>query len=87
MGSIFLLLYVLSGTSGVALGAFGAHGLKARLSPDRLDTFETGVRYQITHALVLLVTNILAALFPISPFPSIAGWLFFARTLLFSGSF
>ncbi|MCJ7658550.1 MAG: DUF423 domain-containing protein [Anaerolineales bacterium] len=66
--------------------AFGAHGLKARLRPDRLETFETGVRYHIIHALALLATGILAALFPTSPFPAVAGWLFIAGTLLFSGS-
>ena len=86
LGSIFLLFGGLSGSLGVALGAFGAHGLKARLRPDRLETFETGVRYHIIHALALLATGILAALFPTSPFPAVAGWLFIAGTLLFSGS-
>jgi uncharacterized membrane protein YgdD (TMEM256/DUF423 family) len=51
-----------------------------------LETFETGVRYHIIHALALLATGILAALFPTSPFPAVAGWLFIAGTLLFSGS-
>ena len=39
---------------GVALGAFGAHGLRDRLSPEMLAVFETGVRYQMYHALALL---------------------------------
>ena len=39
---------------GVALGAFGAHGLRARLSPEMLGTFETGVRYQIYHGLAIM---------------------------------
>jgi len=86
MGPIFLLLGGISGGISVAFGAFGAHGLKPRLSPDRLDTFETGVRYQIYHALALLVTGILASMYSTSPFPVAAGWLFIAGTLLFSGS-
>jgi uncharacterized membrane protein YgdD (TMEM256/DUF423 family) len=86
MGSIFLLLGGLSGALSVALGAFGAHGLKARLRPGRLETFDTSVRYQIYHALALLATGTLATLFPMSLYPSLAGWLFIAGTLLFSGS-
>ena len=86
MGLIFLLLGGISGAISVALGAFGAHGLKPRLRPDRLDTFETGVRYQIYHALALIVAAVLVTLFPTSPYPVAAGWLFIAGTLLFSGS-
>ena len=86
MTQLFLLLGGISGGLSVALGAFGAHGLKARLSPDQLETFETGVRYQITHSLALLAAGILATLFPASPYPAVAGWLFIAGTILFSGS-
>ena len=42
------------GALGVALGAFGAHGLKRRVGPEQLAIFETGVRYQLVHALALL---------------------------------
>jgi uncharacterized membrane protein YgdD (TMEM256/DUF423 family) len=42
------------GASGVVLGAFGAHGLSSRLSPDRLATWETGVQYHLLHAVALL---------------------------------
>jgi uncharacterized membrane protein YgdD (TMEM256/DUF423 family) len=51
-----------------------------------LDTFETGVRYQIYHALALIVAAVLVTLFPASPYPIAAGWLFIAGTFLFSGS-
>jgi uncharacterized membrane protein YgdD (TMEM256/DUF423 family) len=51
---LFFSLGALSGFIAVALGAFAAHGLKARLSPDLLNTFEIGVRYQMFHALALL---------------------------------
>ena len=43
----------LAGFTGVALGAFAAHGLEARLAPDMLAVFETGARYQMYHALAL----------------------------------
>jgi hypothetical protein len=45
---------------GVAAGAFGAHALRARLGPSDLVTFETAVRYQMYHALGLLLTGLLA---------------------------
>jgi uncharacterized membrane protein YgdD (TMEM256/DUF423 family) len=43
---------------GVVLGAFGAHALKSVLTPDKLQSFETGVRYQIIHALALITLSI-----------------------------
>jgi uncharacterized membrane protein YgdD (TMEM256/DUF423 family) len=51
---VFFLLGSLFGALGVGLGAFGAHALKERLSADMLSTFETGVRYQMYHALALV---------------------------------
>lgn len=48
------------GFLGVGLGAFGAHALKSRLSPELLDVFETGVRYQMYHALALLGVGLAA---------------------------
>ena len=54
MDRTFLFVGALMGFVGVGLGAFGAHGLKGRLSPDMLAVFETGVRYQMYHALALL---------------------------------
>jgi uncharacterized membrane protein YgdD (TMEM256/DUF423 family) len=75
----------LLGGSGVALGAFAAHALRARLSAERLVTFETGVRYQMYHALALLALAWAVANWPergLAP----AGWLMVAGTVLFSGS-
>jgi uncharacterized membrane protein YgdD (TMEM256/DUF423 family) len=69
----------------VAGGAFGAHSLKAILTPDMLAVFETGVRYQMYHALALLVVGWAAHQYPPASF-HIAGWLFVAGILLFSGS-
>ena len=70
---------------GVALGAFGAHALKARLSPEDLVTFETGVRYQMYHALALLLVASFLARGPSSA-GNLAGWAFSVGILLFSGS-
>ena len=54
MERFFLAAGAIAAMLGVALGAFGAHALRARLSPELLATFETGVRYQMYHALALL---------------------------------
>jgi uncharacterized membrane protein YgdD (TMEM256/DUF423 family) len=59
-GRRWLRLGALSGFTAVGLGAFGAHALKARLTPEMLAIFETGVRYQMYHALALLAVGILA---------------------------
>ena len=86
MISLFILLGSLSGGIGVALGAFGAHALKNRLQPGQLETFETGVRYQMFHALALLATGLIALQWTDSSFPDLAGWMFLIGTFLFSGS-
>ncbi|ANM30614.1 membrane protein [Acidobacteria bacterium Mor1] len=71
---------------GVAIGAFGAHGLENVVSdPGRLETFETGARYQMYHALALLAVGWAGTRWK-SPLISIAGWLFLVGTLIFSGS-
>ncbi len=70
---------------GVAFGAFGAHALKARLTPDLLDIFETGVRYQMYHAFALFVAAWGWFRWPRRGFV-IAGWLFAAGIVVFSGS-
>jgi uncharacterized membrane protein YgdD (TMEM256/DUF423 family) len=63
----------------VALGAFAAHGLKARLTPEMLTIFETGVRYHVYHALALLALGAARG-------PEKAGWCFVAGIVVFSGS-
>ena len=85
MDRTFMFVGALMGCVGVGLGAFGAHALKGRLSPDMLAVFETGVRYQMYHALALLAT---AALMARSDGRAVvvAGWSFTAGILLFSGS-
>lgn len=70
---------------GVLFGAFGAHGLKNIVSPERIDIFETATRYQIYHALALLLTGMLLYFRKTSLMP-IAGYLFIAGVACFSGS-
>ncbi len=70
---------------GVAAGAFGAHALRARLAPDLLAVFETGVRYQMYHAFGLLAVAWAVTRWP-GPLAQWAGWLFLVGTTLFSGS-
>ena len=86
MEQLFFALGALSGGVAVALGAFGAHALKSHLSPESLATYETGVRYQIYHALALLAAAYAGARWPASSWPGVAGWAFVIGTLLFSGS-
>lgn len=78
-------LGALLGFTGVAAGAFGAHALKNKLTQEMFTVFEAGVRYQMYHALAILIVALLAALIP-SSLLNAAGWLFFAGTLIFSGS-
>jgi uncharacterized membrane protein YgdD (TMEM256/DUF423 family) len=85
MDRLFFLMGALSAMIAVAAGAFGAHALRTRLSPDYLAVFETAARYQMYHALALLAVAWAAARWPGS-LPNAAGWLFVAGTLLFSGS-
>jgi uncharacterized membrane protein YgdD (TMEM256/DUF423 family) len=72
------------GALAVAAGAFGAHGLKDHVTPDRLVTWETGARYHLIHAVVLL----LLALLPeqTAAIPRAVFWLFLAGIFIFSGS-
>ncbi|OYW19631.1 MAG: hypothetical protein B7Z54_03345 [Sphingobacteriales bacterium 12-47-4] len=69
----------------VALGAFGAHGLKKIVPPEAVDTFQTGVQYQMIHALALILAGILVEKFS-SRFLSYAAICFGLGILLFSGS-
>ena len=75
----------LLGALGIILGAFAAHGLKARLEPDALEIFRTGAYYQMVHAIALLLTGLLA-LHRQSPKTPLAAWLFLLGIMLFCGS-
>ena len=86
MDKVFFVIGSIAAGLAVALGAFGAHGLRASLSADMLANFETGVRYQMYHALGLLAVAFAVTRWPGSTLPTIAGWLFVAGMILFSGS-
>jgi uncharacterized membrane protein YgdD (TMEM256/DUF423 family) len=85
MERIFFFIGALSAGLGVAAGAFGAHALKARLSAEMLATFEVGVRYQMYHALGLIVVAWVQTKWPSTLVVS-SGWCFVLGTILFSGS-
>ncbi|PVZ15520.1 MULTISPECIES: DUF423 domain-containing protein [unclassified Pseudomonas] len=85
MLKIFLMLAAFFGFTGVGLGAFAAHGLKSRLTPEYLAIFQTGVQYQLIHALALFGVALLANHLP----GRLVGWagaLFTLGIVLFSGS-
>ena len=81
---VFAAGSILAGLA-VVFGAFGAHALEAHLSPDLLGTFETGVRYQMYHAFALIAVAWVVTRWP-GPHGAVAGWLFLAGTVIFSGS-
>jgi len=86
MDRAFGLVGAALGFMAVALGAFGAHLLEARLSGRDLGIYETAVRYQMYHALALIL---IAALIPRSAAPALlssAGWAFIVGVFVFSGS-
>ena len=75
------------GFLGVAIGAFGAHGLKARLDAlGTMATFHTGVEYHFYHALALLAVGMMWGALPPSRAANVAGWAFLVGVILFSGS-
>ncbi|VVO05888.1 DUF423 domain-containing protein [Pseudomonas fluorescens] len=81
----FLMLAAFFGFTGVALGAFAAHGLKSRLTAEYLAIFHTGVTYQLVHTLALLGVALLATQMP-GRLIAWAGGSFAIGILLFSGS-
>jgi uncharacterized membrane protein YgdD (TMEM256/DUF423 family) len=82
----FLLIGAILGFLGVAFGAFGAHGLRSRLTPEMLAVFETGVRYQMYHVFALLIVAAAIGHAGAARLLVLAGWSFVAGILIFSGS-
>lgn len=83
--SIWIVIGAILGFLSVALGAFGAHGLRSKVTPELLSSFETGARYQMYHSLALILVGILAN-HSSSPLLEWSGRLFLAGVVLFSGS-
>lgn len=85
MDRIFAGIGAALALSGVVLGAFGAHGLKTRLSAEMLEVFETGIRYHMYHAFGLFAVAWVIGRWP-SGAATTAGWLMLAGVIIFSGS-
>jgi uncharacterized membrane protein YgdD (TMEM256/DUF423 family) len=83
---LFLILGGINAALVVMLGAFGAHGLKARMTAEMLAVYQTGVHYHLFHALGLLAVGIVALHIVDSVYLKWAGWLMLAGIILFSGS-
>ncbi len=86
MPKTFLLLGTINTFICIALGAFGAHGLKQILTTDKLAVFEIGVQYHLYHALGMLVIGLLLLYFPKSRMIAASGWLMLLGIMLFSGT-
>ena len=82
----FIIIGAINAFLAVALGAFGAHGLKDRLDAHYLDIWKTGVTYQMFHATGLLIIGFLLGKVPASSLFSWSGWLMLAGIIFFSGS-
>jgi uncharacterized membrane protein YgdD (TMEM256/DUF423 family) len=85
MQKIFLVIGTVLAGLAVVLGAFGAHGLQKVVSPERVAVYQTGVQYQMYHALALVLIGILSERI-LNSFLSYAGVFFVAGVVLFSGS-
>jgi uncharacterized membrane protein YgdD (TMEM256/DUF423 family) len=83
---LFVVLGALSAALAVALGAFGAHALRARLPADLLAVYRTGVEYHFYHALGLVLVGLALQHLPESGPLKAAGWAMVAGIVLFSGS-
>lgn len=83
---LFLAIGSIAALLAVALGAFGAHGLKARIAPELLAVYKTGVEYHFYHALGLILVGLAAFHLRGSAYLRGAGWAMLAGIVLFSGS-
>ncbi|WP_413174457.1 DUF423 domain-containing protein [Anabaena azotica] len=87
MTQIFFTIAAIFGGLSVAAGAFGAHALREKVSERMLEIFDTGARYQMYHALALLLVAILISRLETPPATLfISGWLFIIGVTIFSGS-
>jgi uncharacterized membrane protein YgdD (TMEM256/DUF423 family) len=83
---LFIILGAINAFLSVALGAFGAHGLEGKLEPKYLETWKTGVTYQMFHATGILIVGVLLGKLPANALLSWSGWLMAIGIILFSGS-
>jgi uncharacterized membrane protein YgdD (TMEM256/DUF423 family) len=83
---LFVAIGCIAALLAVAIGAFGAHGLKSRIAPELMPIYKTGVEYHFYHALGLILVGLAALQLPRSPSLRGAGWAMLAGIVLFSGS-
>ena len=87
MTQFFLTIAAIFGGLSVAGGAFGAHALREKISERSLEIFDTGARYQMYHAIALLLVAILMSRLETPPTALlVSGWLFIIGVVIFSGS-
>jgi len=86
MDKLYIAMGSFAAFIGVGLGAFGAHGLRDRLSDHMLATWQTGVNYHLVHALGLILVGVILHLFQGTGSLKLVGWLFLTGIILFSGS-
>ena len=86
MAKFYLALGCINAMLVVIIGAFGAHGLKVRLSVENMAVFQTAVQYHFYHAVGLILIGLIALQMPISPYLRWSAWLMLMGIVLFSGS-
>ena len=86
MSKLVIMLAGINGFLAVSLGAFAAHALRDRLSPELLNTFQTGVQYHMYHALALFGIGLMMINFPASSILRTSAYLMLAGLVFFSGS-
>lgn len=86
MAKLFLVSASLSGFFAVALGAFGAHGLKNKLSPEMLNVYQTAVQYHFYHTFALALVGLLCLHMSDTALLRVSGYGFMAGMVLFCGS-
>jgi len=82
----FIIIGAINALLSVALGAFGAHGLEGKIPEKYLETWKTGVTYQMFHSTGLILIGLLLGKFPESSLLNWAGWLMLIGIILFAGS-
>lgn len=86
MNKTFLLLGSINAFVAVALGAFGAHGLRSRITEEMLTIYQTGIHYHMFHAIGLLIVGVVSQWISNSTYIAWAGWSMTLGILIFSGS-
>lgn len=86
MAKTFLMIAAISGLLAVAIGAFGAHGLKSRMAEDLMAVYQTGVQYHFYHTLALFMVGLLLLQYPQLGLLKWSGGLMIVGIVLFSGS-